>query len=133
MFGFIKGIFGGSSSAEKSLDIAGKAISGIGGWIDGKDFTEQEKAEMWSKAVDAHLRLIEATGNENSVRSVTRRWLAWGITGFVLFWSSVGMVLAILNKTEQVQRIVEVADAFHLGISFLAVMGFYFGVQLLRK
>jgi len=126
-------LFGGSKTAEKTLNIADKAISGIGSWIDGKDFTPQEKAEMWGKAVDSHLKLVEATQNENSVRSVTRRYLAWGVAGFTLFWASIGMGLAIAGKSEIVKDMIAVSDSFHLGLSFLAVMGFYFGVQLLRK
>ena len=126
-------LFGGTKAAEKTLDIADKAIGGIGGWIDGKDFTPQEKAEMWSKAVDSHLRLVEATQNENSVRSITRRYLAWGVAGFTLTWASIGMIFAIFGKEEVVDSMIAVSDSFHLGMSFLAVMGFYFGVQLLRK
>lgn len=130
MFGWL---FGGSENASKTLDIADKAISGIGSWIDGKDFTAQEKAQMWGKAVDSHLDLIKATQNENGVRSVTRRYLAWGVALFTLFWASVGMIFAILDEEKIVNNMIAVAEAFYLGLAFLAVMGFYFGVQLLRK
>ena len=126
-------LFGGSKAAEKTIDMADKAMSGVGSWIDGKDFTPQEQAEMWGKAVDKHLELVAATCNENGARSVTRRYMAWGITGFTLFWGSVGMILAIAGKKEIVASMVEVANAFHLGLAFLAVVGFFFGVQLLRK
>ena len=126
-------LFGGSKTADKTLDVASKALGGVGSWIDGKDFTPQEKSEAWSKAVDTHLKLVEATQNENSVRSITRRYLAWGITGFILFWASIGMVFAIIGKESIVAMMIDVAQAFYLGVSFLAVMGFYFGVQLLRK
>lgn len=129
----IEWLFGGSKTAEKTLDIADKAISGVGSWIDGKEFTEQEKAEMLSKAVDSHLKLIEATHGENSVRSVTRRYLAWAVAGYTIFWSSIAMIFAILDKKSIVQSMIEIANAWYLGASFLAVMGFYFGVQLLRK
>lgn len=126
-------LFGGDKTAEKTLDIASKTLSGIGGWIDGKDFTPQEKAEQWAKAVDAHLELVKTTQTENSIRSVTRRYLAWGVACFTGFWSSIAMVFSILNHDDVVANIIAIADSFYLGVSFLAVMGFYFGVQLLRK
>lgn len=126
-------LFGGSKTADKTLGIVDKSLSGIGNWIDGKDFTNQEKAEMHAKAVDAHLELVKATTNENSVRSVTRRYLAWGITGFILFWSSVAIALAIAGKYEAVKAIIDIAAHFQLGMAFLAVIGFYFGVQLFRN
>lgn len=128
-----KALFGGSSKAEQAASFAETAIKGVGHYIDGKDFTPQEQAEQWAKAVDVHLELVKATANENSLRSVTRRWLAWGITGFMVFWGSVGMGFAIAGKKEIVTNMVAVADAFNLGIAFVCVVGFYFGVQLLRK
>jgi len=133
MFSFLKNLLGSSDNAGKVLDITGTAVKGVGNWIDGKDFTQQEKAEMWGKAVTAHLELIKATQGENSIRSITRRWLAWGITGYVLFWGSVAMVFAIKGQKEVVANMVTVMESLYLGVVFLAVMGFYFGVQLLRK
>lgn len=130
MFGWL---FGGSKTAEKSLDIVDTSIKGIGSWIDNKDFTPEEKAKMHAEAVKTHLKLVEATSQENSVRSVTRRYLAWGITFFILIWSSIGIAFAIAGRYQTVEWIISVVNAFHLGMSFLAVIGFYFGVQLLRK
>ena len=131
--GWLKSLFGSRDTANKVIDLTGDAIKGVGSWIDGKDFTAQEKAEQWSKAVDAHLKLIEATTNENSLRSVTRRWLAWAVTGYMLFWGSIAMVYAIRGEKEAVASIISVMEALSLGYVFLAIMGFYFGVQLLRK
>lgn len=130
---FLSFLFGGSKAADKTLDIADKTLSGVGGFIDGLSYTDQEKAVHIGKAVDAHLELIKATATENSTRSITRRCLAWGIALFTVFWASIGMVFAMLGKTEIVKDMLLIANAYHLGISFLAVMGFYFGVQLLRK
>ena len=127
------GLFGGSENTGKALDTADKVLSGVGGFIDGLSYTDQEKAVHVGKAVDAHLRLVEATANENSLRSVTRRWLAWSVGGFTVFWASIGMIFAINGKAEVVDNMIKVVNAFQLGWTFLAVMGFYFGVQLLRK
>ena len=126
-------LFGGSENTGKALGIADKTLSGVGGFIDGLSYTDQEKAVHIGKAVDAHLKLVEITATENSTRSITRRYLAWFITGFILFWASVSIGFAIAGRPEVVSLIIEIANAFYLGMSFLAVIGFYFGVQLLRK
>lgn len=126
-------LLGGRENTSKVIDIAGDSIKGIGAWIDGKDFTQQEKAANWAKAVEAHLELVKATADENSIRSVTRRWLAWTITGWILSCATLSVVLALLDKHAAVKAIIDVVNAFELGMVFIAVMGFYFGVQLFRK
>lgn len=142
MWSFIKGIFGGKDTTSKTLEVVSSSVKGIGNWIDEKDFTPEEKAKSWAKAVDAHLELVKATAGENGPRSVTRRWLAWGITGFILFWASVAMFIGILGAfgavdinqaNAAISGIVSIAETFWLGIAFTAVVGFYFGVQLFRK
>ena len=133
MFTFIKSLFGGSDTASKTMDLVSDTVKGIGGFIDEQQFTPEERSKAAGKAVEAHLELVKATANENSTRSVTRRWLAWGITGFILAWASVGMVYAILGKTEVVASMLSIVESYSLGWTFLAVIGFYFGVQLLRK
>ena len=126
-------LFGGSDHAGKTLDMADKAISGVGEWIDNKTYTEEEKAKDLSAAARTHLELIKATANENSARSVTRRVLAWSVTGFILSWASVAMGFAIAKEMETVKNIIEVAKAFWLGEAFVSIMVFYFGVQFVRS
>ena len=133
MWTFIKSIFGGSDTAEKTLDLVGDTVKGIGGFIDEQQFTPEERSKAAGEAVTAHLELMKVVANENSTRSVTRRWLAWGITGFILVWASIAMVFAILSKYDIVDSMLSVIVSFNLGWTFLAVIGFYFGVQLLRK
>lgn len=133
MWKFVKGLFGGSDTADKAMDLATSSITGIGEWIDNKDYTNQEKAKDLNLAVQSHLKLIETMANENSLRSVTRRWLAWGIVGFTVFWASVAMVFAALGSYEIVNSMIKVMEAFKLGMAFVAVIALYFGVQFIRK
>lgn len=133
MWKWVKGLFGGGDKAGKAVDFATTAITGIGNWIDEKDFTPEERSKALAEAVKAHLELVKATANENSLRSVTRRWLAWGVGIFDAFWISVAMIFAIFGEQATVDRMVEVANTFYIGMITLAVFGFYFGVQLLRK
>ena len=59
MFGFIKGLF--TSSPDKVFD----AAAGIGNWIDGQQFTEQEKSEASFKALEYKLKWLNATQGMN--------------------------------------------------------------------
>ncbi len=131
--GWLSGLFGGKDTAGKAIDAATGILDGVGGWIDGQQFTEQEKSEHLGLAVKAHLELVRATNNENSVRSITRRVMAWGIVGFTLFWASVAMLFVIFDHSDKAKAMIEVMGAFNLGIAFVAVIGLYFGVQFLRK
>ena len=131
--GWFSNLLGGKENTGKVIDLAADSIKGIGNWIDNKDFTPQEKAANWAKAVEAHLELVKATADENSIRSVTRRWLAWGITGWILIMATISIALSIAGKQAAVKNIIGIINAFELGIAFVAVMGFYFGVQLFRK
>lgn len=131
--GWLTGLFGGGDTANKAIDSATTVLSGIGGWIDNKDFTPQEKSIALAKAADNHLELVKAINNENSVRSITRRIMAWGIVGFNILWASVAMIFIIIGKAEIVKDMVKVVEAFNLGIAFVAVITLYFGVQFMRK
>ena len=97
------------------------------------DFTPQEKSVALAKAADNHLELVKAINNENSVRSITRRVMAWSIVGFNVFWASVAMTMVIAGKKDTVKDMIQVVEAFNLGIAFVAVITLYFGVQFMRK
>lgn len=132
MVSFIRNLFGGSNTAEKALDIAGAAIKGVGSWIDEKELTEEERVKFTIEAARAHLELIKATADENSIRSITRRWLAWGIAGTVCASFTVGVGLAIAGRGDTVAAIVALSEAYSLGWAFVSVIVFYFGVQFFR-
>lgn len=129
MLSFIAGLFGGSSSSEKALEIADKSLSGIGGWINNMSYTEQEKAADIGKAVENHLALVSMINSENSIRSVTRRWIAFSICAFVLVWGFICMGLVMLGLNEKVRDLISVFEALNMGWAFITVIGLYFGVQ----
>lgn len=129
MFGFLRDVFGGGEAAEHTVK---KAADGIYNGLDKLVYTEEEKAEARQKGVDTFLKFAELTREENSVRSVTRRYLAWFISlnTFAAFWLTV--IFALNNKDEMVKKIVSLAEAFHIGWAFAGVVVFYFGVQFVR-
>lgn len=130
MFNWMRNIFGGSEAGEHAIK---KAADGIYNGLDKLVYTDEEKAEAHQKGVDTFLKFAELTRDENSVRSVTRRYLSWFITAnvFAVFWTAVGF--AINNNDKMVEKIISLANAFNLGWAFTAVVVFYFGVQFVRN
>ncbi len=131
--GWLTGLFSSTDNTGKVIDMARESVMGIGSWIDNMDYTEEEKAKDISKSIELNLKLIEMTATENSIRSITRRYMAWGIVGFMLFWSSIAMGFAIYGKEQIVVRMLQVVEAFSMGMAFTAVIALYFGVQFIRK
>jgi len=131
--GWFTDLFSSKENTGKVIDLATDSVKGIGSWIDNMNYTEEEKAKDISRSIELNLKLIEMTATENSVRSITRRYMAWGIVSFMLFWSSVAMILAMLDKDSVVVKMLQVVEAFNMGIAFTAVIALYFGVQFIRK
>ena len=125
----IKNFFGGTASAEHIIKTA---TDGVYNGLDKAFYTDEEKSEDASKREDRFLTFVERTYDENSIRNVTRRWMAWGIVSWILANAQVAIIFAILNKMDVVKRIIDVATAFSLGAAFLTVLGTYFGVQFFR-
>lgn len=126
-------LFGGSKTAEKAVDLISDSVKGVGNWIDEKELTEEESVKFSIEAAKMQLEMVKTTLNENSVRSVTRRYLAWGITGFVLLYAQLAIALLMLDEPEKVKGVIAIAEAFNLGWAFVGLVGFYFGVQFVRK
>lgn len=126
---WITNFFGGTEAATHVIK---KAADGVYNGLDKLVFTDEEKSEESMEREKRFLDFADKTLDENSIRNVTRRWLAWGVVGWTLFNAQVAIVYAIRGQTEVVQRIIDVAVAFQIGLAFLSVMGLYFGVQFFR-
>ena len=103
--------------------------------IDDSKLTDSEKADNARKAVDQALEFNKLTLDENTQRSKTRRNLAHVLVfnTLLIFWFCLAiMMLEIEIDTELVKPVLELANAFKLGWAFISVIGFYFGVHLLR-
>lgn len=129
----VKNLFGGSQHTGKVLEMADTAMKGVGTWIDEKKFTDEERSKANLMAATQYLDYVKSTMTENSVRGITRRWLAWAITAYVMFWASIAMVFAIAGKKETVTAMIDVTNAFQIGWAFAGVCALYFGVSFLRR
>lgn len=90
MFSFIKGLFGSSESTDKVVETAAK---GIYNGLDALFFTDEEKAEFRQKQAETVIKFAEIAYDENSIRSVTRRWLAFMVVGPAMLMIVVASIL----------------------------------------
>ncbi len=116
-------LFSGEKTVEKAVNLVDDSVRGVGGWIDEQQFTEQEKAENRQRLMDFRLKVLSKTADESSVRSISRRILAWTIVGVFLMLvvtAAIGTVLGAL----WVKGVVTLINA--MSSSYLAVTSFYF-------
>jgi sterol desaturase/sphingolipid hydroxylase (fatty acid hydroxylase superfamily) len=73
--------FTGAKTAEKALGTVDNLTNKIAGGLDQLFFTDQERAQISVETMKLHLALVQTTQTESSIRSVTRRIVAWGIMG----------------------------------------------------
>ena len=76
--------FTGAQTADKALDVGNNLINKVAGGLDQLYFGDEEKAELGLEAMRLHFAFIKSTQEESSIRSVTRRIVAWGIMGTFL-------------------------------------------------
>ena len=123
MFGFIKSLF--TSSPDKVFD----AANGIGGWIDGQQFTEQEKSEANFKTLDYKLKWLNATQGMN----LARRYIAMMFCITFLFSFAVCFISAIvgywlnIDTTKMINAVISLCEAFKIGWITVTIIVFYFG------
>lgn len=124
-------LFGGSAKESAGVSNAMTVAKGIGNFIDEQNYTEEEKAVAHANNTAMIIKAVEATREENSTRSVTRRVMAWAIMGSFLmaFWLVV--VLKLATKIDP-EFIFETMDKFMLPELALAVGSFYFMASLVR-
>ncbi|MCW8965192.1 MAG: hypothetical protein OQK82_00685 [Candidatus Pacearchaeota archaeon] len=114
----------GSDTTNSIID---KAASGLDAIV----YTDQEKSEMRLKLAEWHLEMQKTLGQESSIRSVTRRLIA-----FMILVPYVGLIIsaAILHLwfPEYSQFLLNLVDS-RFGVLAWAVGGFYFGPHMIGR
>jgi len=122
-----------TKSVENITDIAKMGANGI----DALFYTEQEKAEFGLKSAELKIKIgnsiagfVEATKNESTIRSITRRYMAWAIVinAILLTWCSI-LFAGLSLHWESFAGVSELTYNFFLKWSGanIAVVSFYFG------
>jgi len=130
IFSAVKSVLG-FSNAGKGADNVMKVASGIGGWIDGQQFTEQEKAEFSAKMIGHYGTFMESTVGENTQRSITRRDLAIWIIRTEIILLVVSVILQKIDP-EWGRYVYMICTESPLGLLTLGVGAFFFGTHLVR-
>lgn len=130
---WVGGLFGSSESADKVLV---KTADGIYNGLDKLWYTPEEKAEALAEGRKLFVKFAGIAYDQNSIRSVTRRWLAFTVVG-----TNMGMY--ILASVFYILGTFFTSDAFIKCAEFLAVMAtdlspwsagvlaFYFGPHII--
>ena len=109
---------------KQADQLVDNAIKGI----DALFFTKEEKAQQSIKVADAQVEYLKTTLNENSARSLTRRYLALAIVGvFLLLIIASGIVYPI--DQEYATFLFELVGA--LNTLVMMVAGFFFGAYMI--
>lgn len=120
-------IFSSEKTVDKAVNLVDDSIRGIGNWIDGQQFTEQERSEATQKVLDFRLKVLEKTNDESSARSISRRILAWLVCGTFIFLLLLSVVVYPINKDWSTFAF-SVAGVLAQGNAL--VLGFYFVGQI---
>ena len=122
------GMFDWFSSGSKNAD---KLVDGAINGLDKMFYTDEEKADARAKMGDWYIKLQETLRDESSIRSVTRRVIAFLILGpYVLL--VVGGAAAYPFNTEYAKFLLSVANG-QFGMLAIAVGGFYFGPHMIGR
>lgn len=137
----IKSILSAPESVNKTLDIVEKGTDGIIAGFDKAFYTDEEKAESLQARIDSfrdltklHIELMEKTGSESTVRSITRRKLALDIVRTFLFLL---ITSAVIYKVDpgwalHMKDTAILLNSLVLGVGFF-FFGGYVGKQLIEK
>lgn len=117
--------------SDKLIAIGEKVTGGIMTGIDKAWFTDQEKAQISVDVIKMHSEFVSNTLAESSIRSITRRGVAFGIIGLFSISFIVCLVLAIMGSIK-LDNALRVVTAFDMPMLALMVAGFFFGSHLVR-
>ncbi len=122
----------GFSGAAKGADNVMKVATGVGNWIDEQNFTEEEAREHKLKIAGAYVEFLDASKNENTQRSITRREIAiWVIRVEMACLMLYGILASFEISAAKVWK--EISFDSPLSILTLGVGAFFFGTHLLRS
>jgi hypothetical protein len=138
--GILGALFGSKKVVETGADIVKMGAKGI----DALFYTDEEKAETVAaraelklKYAELNLEHVKATLGESTVRSMTRRYMAWGLYAlgaFLTVYSLLAYTIgAIYNKEAYVAVSGRALELLQVWWPIIFAAGaFYFGVHLLR-
>lgn len=111
-------LFKGAVSAEKVFDT-------ITSGVDKLAFTQEERSDMNKLLADRIADFAKETLEENSIRSIARRYVAIAVTSVFLFLTL--LYVAMQMAGQAVGEIKELLFDSPLSTAFIMVLAFFFG------
>lgn len=137
MMFLIKGIIGLFGSSKSTGTVLEAAADGLSKGIDKLVYTQEEKAEALQGARSTFLEFAKVAYDQNSIRSITRRWLAFMVVGpTILFYIGAaishgfGTFIPSTPATEYAVFLFEMAKELSPWAGGALV--FYFGPHIIR-
>ena len=125
MFSFLKGLFG---SSENTTTVVETAAKGIYNGLDALFFTAEEKAQYRQEQSKLVLEFAKVAYDQNSIRSITRRWLAFMVVGPTMLFALIGAAMFLIDPT-YANFLLDMAGKFIPWAG--GVLVFYFGPHLI--
>lgn len=121
----ITGLFGSSKNVETIVETGAK---GIYNGLDMLVHTDEEKAIAKAEGVKRFLEYFDKVSSQNSIQSITRRWMAFLVMGPTILCFIVSMCLYPISS--------EMADHYFKLFTVMipwagGVLAFYFGPHLI--
>ena len=134
MIGLLKGVvaagkwlLGSSDGAKTAID----AVKGVGSFIDEQNFTEQEKAQLNEKLIEAYGKAMDKTVDESTGRSKARRELSLLIIRWWLGIMTLSGALRPINP-DWADYWWQIATHDNVGYLVLGIGAFFWSAHILR-
>lgn len=131
--GFLATIFGSKKAVDDAGEIAKTVSTGVVSGIDKMFYTDEEKEDNAQMRMKLASDLILKLQDQFTPRAITRRVLAVIIVATFDLVFLVSVVLAILDKTNAVDKIIGIVNAFQFGTLVITIIIFYFGYYGIGK
>jgi hypothetical protein len=133
MFKWLTGLFGSSKNTETVVETAAK---GIYNGLDMLVYTNEEKAQALAEGRKVFLKFVDKAYDQNSIRSVTRRWLAFLVVGPTIVFLVLSAIFHGIGTFGSSQASIDYAKYLFSMAQVLVpwaggVLIFYFGPHLI--
>lgn len=116
----------------KPIDV-NKAIDFVAKSADNLNFTNQERAKLNAELAENLVKHVEATVDESTDRSVTRRYIAVVIITLYVCIAVAVLLLYAFGVDAVAKQIVEITNVLELDTAFIMILAFFFGGYYINK
>ncbi len=116
----------------KPIDV-NKAIDFVAKSADNLNFTNQERAKLNAELAENLAKHVEATVDESTDRSVTRRYIAVVIITLYVCIAVAVLLLYAFGVDAVAKQIVEITNVLELDTAFVMILAFFFGGYYINK